>query len=62
MSNIWKNKMIKHGSNYTDSTIKEMTDLLEIRVGNLEPIKKKKSSSVSKKNKDRKFTNIGKRK
>ena len=31
----WKNKMIKQGFNYADSTIKEMTDFYETRVENL---------------------------
>ena len=38
--------MIEQGLNYADSTIKEMTDILETRAENLEP---KKSSAAAKK-------------
>ena len=45
-----ENKMIEKGFNYADSTVKEMTDLFETRVENLEPREdRKKSSSASKK-------------
>ena len=37
MTTTWKNKMIEHGYNYTDSTVKEMTKFFETRVENLEP-------------------------
>ena len=47
--------MIEHGFNYTDSTLKEMTDFFETRVKNLKPKEdEKKSSAVSKKKKDNK--------
>ena len=46
----WKNKMIKQGFHYTDSTIKEMTDFLETRVETLETKEdRKKSSTCAKK-------------
>ena len=32
MPTTWKNKMIKHGFNYADSIIKEMSDFFETRV------------------------------
>ena len=47
MPNTWKNKMIEQGFNYTDSTIKEMTDFFETRVENLEPKEEKKKSSAA---------------
>ena len=47
MPTTWKNKIIKQGFNYTDCTIKEMTDLFEIRVKNLKPKEDKKKSSVA---------------
>ena len=47
MLNTWKNKMIEQGFNYADSTIKEMTDIFESRVENLEPKEDKKKSSVA---------------
>ena len=44
--------MFEHGFKYADSTIKEMTDLFETRVENLEPkVEKKKSSAAAKKSK-----------
>ena len=50
MPTTWKNKMIEQGFNYADSTIKEMTDLFETRVENLEPKEEmKKSSAAAKK-------------
>ena len=46
--------MIEQGFNYTDSTIKKMSDLFETRVENLEPKEeKKKSSAAAKKSKRR---------
>ena len=42
MPATWKNKMIEHGFNYADSTIKEMTDFFGARVENLEPKEEKK--------------------
>ena len=42
--------MIEQGFNYADSTIKEMTDLFETRVENLEPKEdKNKFSAATKK-------------
>ena len=35
--------MIEQGFNYTNSPVKEMTDLFETRVENLEPEEEKKS-------------------
>ena len=32
MPTRWKNKMIEQGFNYTDSTIKKMTDIFETRI------------------------------
>ena len=50
MASTWKSKMIEQGFNYADSTIKEMTDIFETRVENLEPKEdKKKSSAAAKK-------------
>ena len=50
MPTTWKNKIIKQGFNYADSTIKEMIDFFETRVENLEPKEDRKmSSSASKK-------------
>ena len=37
MPTTWKNKMIEQGFNYTDYTVKEMTDFFEIRIEILEP-------------------------
>ena len=52
MTNTWENKMIEQGFNYADSTIKEMTDLFETRVENLESKEEKnKSSTAAKKSK-----------
>ena len=53
--------MIEQGFNYADSTIKEMTDFIVIRVDN-KGFKeaKKKSSTVAKLLKDRKSTKKGK--
>ena len=42
MPTTWKNKMIEQGFNYTDSAVKEMTDVFETRVENLEPKDDKK--------------------
>ena len=57
MTTTWKNKIIKLGFNYADSSVKEMTDFFETRVENLESREKmKKSSIVSKKKKDKKAT------
>ena len=39
--------MIEQGFNCTDSTIKEMTDLFQTRVENIEPKEDKKTSSVA---------------
>ena len=41
--------MIEEGFNYADSTVKEMTDLSEIRIQNLEPKEDKKKFSASSK-------------
>ena len=50
MPTTWKNKMIEQGFNYSDSTIKEMTNLFETRVENKEMMEdKKKSSAAAKK-------------
>ena len=49
MPSTWKNKMIEHNFNYADATIKEMTDLFETRVENLEPKEDRKKSSVASK-------------
>ena len=38
--------MIEQGFNYTDSTIKEITDFFEPRVENLEPKEENKKSSA----------------
>ena len=43
MPTTWKNKMIEHGFNYADSTVKEMTNFFEIRVENFEPKEEKKN-------------------
>ena len=52
MPTTWKNKKIEQGFNYTDSTIKEMTDIFETREENLEPKEnKKKNSTAAKKTK-----------
>ena len=53
MLTTWKNKMIEHSFNYADSTIKEMTDIFETRVDNLEPNKEKKQSSAASKKRKR---------
>ena len=37
MPTTWKNKMIKQGVNYADSTVNEMIDFFETRVEILEP-------------------------
>ena len=42
----WENKMIEQGFNFADSSVKEMTDLFETRVENLEPKEEKKKSSI----------------
>ena len=49
MQTTWKNKMIEQGFNYTDSTIKEISDFFETRVENLEPKEEKKSPAATKK-------------
>ena len=55
--------MIEQGFNYTDSTVKEMIDLFETRVENLEPKeKRKKSSAAAKKTKNKKRLKKGKQK
>ena len=47
--------MIEQGFNYTDSTVKEMTDFFETRVDNLEPKEDiKRSSAAAMKNKEKK--------
>ena len=43
MPTPWKNKMIKKGINYADSTMKEMTGFFETRVENLEPKENEKN-------------------
>ena len=49
--------MIEKGFNYADSTIKEMTDIFETRLENLEPKEeKKKSSAAVNKSKKKKVT------
>ena len=61
MSTMWKNKVIEQCFNYVDSTIKEMTDLFETRVENLEPKEdKKKSPAAAKKAKKSTKKRIGK--
>ena len=53
--------MTAQGFNHENFTIKEMTGLSEIRVENLEPRKEKKRSSIiSKKNKEKGPTRKGK--
>ena len=47
MPTTLNNKMIEQSFNYTDSTIKEMTDFFETRLENLEPKKDKEKSSAS---------------
>ena len=50
MPTVWKNKIIVQSFNHADSTIKEITDFFETRVGNLEPKEdRKKSSAAAKK-------------
>ena len=62
MPTAWENKMIEHGFNNVDSTLKEMTDFIETRVENLEPKEeKKKSSAATKKSKNKKSTKNRKR-
>ena len=52
MPTTWKNKMIEQGFNYANSTTKEMTDLCETRVENLERKEDNiKSSAAAKKSK-----------
>ena len=54
MSATWKNNMIEQNFNYAYSTVKEMTDFFETRVESLKPKEeKKKSSTATKKTKDR---------
>ena len=43
----WKIKMIEYGFNYTDSTVKKITDFFETRVENGEPKEGKKKSSAA---------------
>ena len=53
MPGMWRNKMIERGFNYAGSTIKEMTDVFQNKIVNLEPKEdKKKSSAAAKKSKD----------
>ena len=48
--------MIEQGFKYVYSTVKEMTDLFETRVENLEPKEdKKKSSAAAKKSKEKRL-------
>ena len=55
MPTTWKNKMIEQGFNCEDSTLKEMTDFFETRVGNLDSNEeKKKSLAAAKKSKAKK--------
>ena len=42
MPNKWKNKMIEQGFNHTYYNVKEMKDIFETRVKNLEPKEDKK--------------------
>ena len=51
--------MIEQGFNYTDSTIKEMTDLFESRVENLEPKGEKKKSLAAANKTSKKKTREG---
>ena len=54
--------MIEQGLNYEDSTVKEMTDIFETRLKNLEPKEnEKKSSTAAKKSKDQISTKKQKR-
>ena len=46
---MWKNKMIEQGFNYTDSTIKEMSDFFETRIENLEPKEEKNLQQLPRK-------------
>ena len=39
--------MIEQGFNFTDFTVKEMTDFLETRVENLEPNQENRNSSAA---------------
>ena len=51
MPTTWTNKMIEQCFNYTDSTIKEITNFFGTMVETLEPKEdKKKSSKATKKN------------
>ena len=43
MFTVWKNKTIEQELIYADSTVKEITDLFETRVENLEPRDEKKN-------------------
>ena len=53
--------MIEAGFNYAYSTVKEMTDLFDSRVENLEQKEeKKKASAAAKTFKDKKFNKKGK--
>ena len=56
-----KSKMVEHGFNYTDSTIKEMTDFFETGVENLEPKEEKKKSSAAAKKSNKKSATKRKR-
>ena len=47
MPTTWKNKMIKQGFNYADSTVKEVAYFFENRVNYLEPMNNKKKSSAA---------------
>ena len=38
----WKKKMTEQGFNHADDTVKEVTDIFETRVDNLEPKEEKK--------------------
>ena len=49
MPTMWKKKMIEQGFNYADSIIKDMSDIFETRVENLEPKEDRKNSSVASK-------------
>ena len=52
MPTTGKNKIIEQGLNYVDSTVKEMTDLFETGVENLEPREDKNKSSASSRQKN----------
>ena len=47
MTMTWKNKMIEQDFNYSNSTIKEMSDFFETRVENSEPKEDRKKSSTA---------------